>query len=73
MKNALGQESLSIYEALGDRSGMALAMINLGNVARGYGEAERACSLYEEALDLYRELGNERGAARALACLATVR
>ena len=54
-------------------SGMALAMINLGDVARERGEEERAGTLYDEALHLYKELGNERGAARALARLETFR
>jgi tetratricopeptide (TPR) repeat protein len=62
---ALGEESFSIYRELGDRSGMALALINLGDVARERGE-ERANASYEEALGLYQELGNERGVARAL-------
>ena len=50
-----------------------MAMINLGDVACERDEEERAGTLYEEALDLYRELGNERGAARALARLETIR
>ena len=49
---------------------MALALTNLGDVARERGDVERARSRYDEALRLYRELGNERGAARALARLA---
>jgi tetratricopeptide (TPR) repeat protein len=67
---ALGEESLSIYGKLGDRSGMALASIGLGDVARERGEEERAEKLYDEALILYRELGNERGVSRALERLA---
>ncbi|HEY6579710.1 MAG TPA: tetratricopeptide repeat protein [Rubrobacter sp.] len=63
---ALGEESFSIYRELSDRSGMALALINLGDVARERGEEERANASYEEALGLYQELGNERGVARAL-------
>jgi tetratricopeptide (TPR) repeat protein len=66
----LGEESLSIYGELGDRSGMALASVGLGDVARELGDEERAEKLYDEALTLYRELGNERGAARALGRLA---
>lgn len=31
----LGEESFSIYSELGDRSRMALALINLGDAARG--------------------------------------
>ena len=48
---------------------MALALINLGDVARKRGEDERVRVLYGDGLALYREVGNERGAARALARL----
>ena len=58
---------------MGDKAGVALALVNLGDVARERGERERAALLYEEALALQRELGNERGAARALARLTTIR
>ena len=63
---ALNEESLSLYEGLGDKAGMALALINLGDVARERGDEDRAVALYNEALTLHRELGNERGMARAL-------
>jgi hypothetical protein len=59
-----------MYEELGDKYGMALASINLGDVARMRGDNEQAKRLYDEALVLHRELGNERGAARALGRLA---
>jgi hypothetical protein len=50
---------------------MALALINLGDVARMRGDEERARRLYDEALALHRELGNERGVARASRRLAS--
>jgi hypothetical protein len=52
---------------------MALALMNLGDLARERGEEERACVVYDEALTLYRELGNERGMTRALARMAQCR
>ena len=52
---------------------MALALINLGDVARERGDEVRAAGLYEEALALQRELGNERGVSRVLARLTTSR
>ncbi len=67
------EESLSLYERLGDRSGVALALINLGDVARVRGDGGRAAVLYGDALALHRELGNERGAARTLERLAAKR
>ena len=69
----LHEESLSHYERMGDKAGVALALVNLGEVTRKRGEKERAAVLYEEALALQRELGNERGATRALARLTTIR
>jgi hypothetical protein len=66
---ALGEERRNIYGELGDRSGMALALIGLGDVVRERGEGERALALYGHALALYREVGNERGASRALSRL----
>lgn len=63
---ALSQESLSLYEGLRARSGVALALINLGDVARERDDEGRALALYNDAFDLYQELGNERGVARAL-------
>jgi hypothetical protein len=50
---------------------MALALIGLGDVARMWGDEERAEKLYDDALALHRELGNERGVARALGRLAS--
>jgi hypothetical protein len=45
---------------------VALALINLGDVARKRSDEERAAALYNDALALHRELGNQRGVARAL-------
>ena len=67
---ALNKESLSIYSGLGDKSGRALVLINLGDVARERGDEDQAVALYTDALAMYREVGNERGRARALGRLA---
>ena len=64
------RESLSLYEGLGDKSGVALVLTYLGDVAREQGDEERAAVFYEDALAPNRELGNERGVARALARLS---
>ena len=58
---------------MGDKAGVALALINLGDVARERGDEVRAAGLYEEILALQRELGNERGVSRVLARLTTSR
>ncbi len=58
---------------LGDKAGMALALITLADVARERGDENRAVTLYNDALALHRELGNERGVSRALGRLASER
>ena len=70
---ALHKESLALYERLSDKTGIALVLVNLGDVAREQGNHERAVALYDDALDLYRELGNERGVTRVLERLAAKR
>ena len=60
------RESLSIYERLGDRAGMARATVHLAVAADQRGDTDRARELYQRALGAYRELGEERGAATAL-------
>lgn len=66
---ALSEESLSLHEKRGNKAGVALALINLGDIAHKRGDNEHAAVLYKAALALQRELGNERGVARALARL----
>ena len=46
---------------LGDRSGIATALSNLGMVAADQGDYEFAISLYEESMVLNRELKNMTG------------
>ena len=59
--SALSEESFSLYERSGDKAGMALALINLGDVVRERGDEKRAAAPINDALSLHRELGNERG------------
>jgi predicted ATPase/transcriptional regulator with XRE-family HTH domain/uncharacterized protein HemY len=49
------EESRALFEALGDRAGLALALLLLGNNARGRGDLERARRLYEQAAPLQDE------------------
>ncbi len=68
----LHEESLSLYQGLEDRQGIATALNSLGNVAIKQGEYGRATALYEESLALGRQLGDARGIARALVSLGNV-
>jgi tetratricopeptide (TPR) repeat protein len=69
---ALGESSLELYRAAGDRRGMATALNTLGNVAREQGDFARAAALHQEGLALRRELGDKRGVAISLNNLGNV-
>jgi tetratricopeptide (TPR) repeat protein len=58
-------ESYEIYRELGDRRGVALVLVMLGNVAAGRREYLAARQCYEESLAILRDLG-ERGIASIL-------
>ncbi len=59
-------ESLSIYRQLGDRQGIASALVKLGNAAVEVGDYAAAPGYLEEALSIWRELGDKQGISRAL-------
>src|SRR5207248_811282 len=60
---ALQQDSLTLYRVLGDRQGVAAALMALGQLARDRGDLGRATALVEESVGLYRELGDKIGIA----------
>jgi predicted ATPase len=51
---------LAAARTLGDRAGVALALSNLGEVARLQGNCSEAQALYEQSLALYRDLDFDR-------------
>jgi predicted ATPase/DNA-binding SARP family transcriptional activator len=67
----LCQESLRIYEELGDRQGTSFALNSLGNVCREQGAYDEATRLYERFLMLGRELRDEHSIAVALNSLGS--
>lgn len=67
-----GMESLEIWEALGDRTQMANAWIDFGNVHSSAGELDVARSSYERAEALAIEANNERLAFIANGSLANL-
>jgi len=69
---ALEEESLAIRRELGDRSGIAGSLGNLGNVASGQGDYPAARALYEGSLAIRRELGDPSGIANSLGNLGNV-
>jgi non-specific serine/threonine protein kinase len=69
---ALHEESLCLYESIGDEAGVAQAQQNLGNVAHYQKDYKRAAGLYERSLALYRRLGDGLGAAGVLNSLGVL-
>jgi predicted ATPase/class 3 adenylate cyclase len=67
------EESIELWQALGDTAGVAQAMSALGTIERDLGNNARATVLFEVALELHRFLGNRSGIAVAtnmLGCIA---
>src|SRR4029079_6356178 len=63
-------ESLALWRELGDRSGQAAALNNLGTVALRQDDLARARQLYTESLARRRELGDKIGIAYSLESFA---
>jgi tetratricopeptide (TPR) repeat protein len=66
---SLAGESLAICRELGDKQGIASALIKLGNAATEEGDFTTASAQLEEALATWRELDDKHGTARALISL----
>ncbi len=66
------EQSLSLYEDLADRRGVAGVKDVLGGLAREQGDYERARTLHEESLGLWRQLEDEHGIAESLYYLGLV-
>ena len=68
----LSEQSLALWEELGDVSGTARSLLSLGTVAAEQGDHERAISLSERAAELYSESGDRRGHALAVSNLGGI-
>jgi predicted ATPase/class 3 adenylate cyclase len=66
------EESLAIYQELGNRGGIARLLEQLGMVARGAGDLKMARTLWEQSLAICRELGQKPGAAASITQLGTL-
>ncbi|MCA1597832.1 MAG: tetratricopeptide repeat protein, partial [Chloroflexi bacterium] len=66
------EESLTLFDALGDRQGRTQALHTLGHVAREQGDFARATTLYEECLTVFEEVGDKVWAAWTLCDLGIV-
>jgi len=68
----LAEESMALFQKLGDKQGRATALNLRGNVAKYQSDYVSAVALHEECLSLQRELGNKRGIAVALNNLGAI-
>ena len=64
-----GEESLSLYREMGDKSGIAESLRLIGFLLVNQGDAERSIELHEESLRICREVGEKRGIAWSLCLL----
>lgn len=69
---AMHEESMRIYERLGDRRGIVVCQMALGNHYVNQGDFAKARAALEGSLGLWDELGDLVGYARALSNLAFV-
>lgn len=60
------ERALAIFRALGDRSGEARVMFQIGGLAEFQGDDEQARPWYEHALAIYRDLGDHSRIALVL-------
>jgi len=67
--NTLVEESLALYQDLGDDEGAAFALLILGRTAVSQGNLARGETLVEESLTSFRQQGNTWGIARAFIVL----
>ncbi|MEA2560689.1 MAG: eukaryotic-like serine/threonine-protein kinase [Acidobacteriota bacterium] len=65
-------QAQGLFEAAGDRRGVAKALRARGELKAVQAEIEGARTLYDEALALQREIGDERGAAETVRLLGNL-
>jgi DNA-binding CsgD family transcriptional regulator len=68
----LHRQSLAIWRELGDKRGIAHALLGLGHAARAQGDLAVASVRYEESLAIWREVGDRWGIATSLRVLGYV-
>jgi predicted ATPase/serine/threonine protein kinase/DNA-binding CsgD family transcriptional regulator len=72
LSETLSKESLTLYQELGDRQGIAYALYYLGGASANRDDLATARKLFEEALALRREGDNKNDIAWSLNALANV-
>ena len=59
-------QALPLWREVGNRSGVALALYDIGRIHYQLGEPQTALDFYSQALDIWRETQDHRGMAAAL-------
>lgn len=62
----LYNQSLKIYQEIGDQQGEALTLTRIGDYYRSLENREQQLKFYTQALDIYREIGDAVGEAKIL-------
>ncbi len=62
----LYQQSLKIFQELGDKSGVSSSLHNLGALAQATGEYDEARKLYQQSLKIFQELGDKSDVSKSL-------
>ncbi|HET6861544.1 MAG TPA: protein kinase [Pyrinomonadaceae bacterium] len=65
-QTAILQESLKLYEELGDKSGIAQSINNLGSIAWSQGDYVQAQVFYTQSLEIRRAISDSWGTANSL-------
>ena len=60
------QQSLALFQEIGNPNGEASSRANLGDVYNSLGQYERAIEFYEQSLAIHQEIGNPSGKASSL-------
>jgi predicted ATPase/class 3 adenylate cyclase len=70
---ALLQDSLALFQQLGDRWGTAYVLHHLAHVMEGRGEYGQATGLFEKSLALFKKVDDNWGVGWSLYCLGSTR
>lgn len=69
---SFAEQSVALWRGVGDRRGLARALLALGWATAGDGDVREAAGLFEEALDHARAAGDERATAHILGSLGNL-
>lgn len=66
------EERLAVHQEMGDRTGVAVCLLNMGNLAFRLEDLDAAVRYYEESRELFGQLGNRWGVSNCLVNLGCV-